>query len=708
MMKILLKTMLFVCLLASETIYAQEVINSPDGNLQLRFELSDRGEPVYQLSYKNKQVICPSKLGLELHKSPDFMEGFKQLAAETVLVDTVWYPVWGQESRIRNNYRELMVLLSQPKVKNRQMRLHFRLFNDGMGFRYEFPKQDILSHFIVREERSEFALSGDHRMYWIPGDYDTNEYPYTFCRMSEMDSLQSVATIFIQDQWPVKSLSTQTPLMMKTDDGLYINIHEAALVNYPAMCLDVDSRTKVLRSHLVPDAAGNKGYLQTECTSPWRTVVVSDKATDILASRLILNLNEPCAYDDVSWIKPVKYIGVWWEYFLGLSKWSYTTSNNVRLNTDYSKLKPHGMHGATTENVKKYIDFAAEHGFDAVLVEGWNIGWERYSFIWKNDNFDYVTPYPDFDVKAVKEYAASKGVKVMMHHETASSVANYERRLDKAFQFMVDNGYNSVKTGYVGAIVPRGEHHDSQWMVGHYEYVVRKAAEYKIMVNSHEAVRPTGLCRTYPNWLAQESARGTEFESISEDGNHPSHTCILPFTRLMGGPMDYTPGILETDISSFGKKKNRKVHTTLVKQLALYMVMYSPLQMAADIPSNYMKYRDAFQFIKDVPVDWEQSIYLEAEPGEYITVARKAKGADKWFVGGITGENSRQAIVSFDFLPASQKYTATIYADGSDAHWDTNPKAYKIITRTVTSKSKIQQYLAPGGGFAMSLKPIIK
>jgi hypothetical protein len=679
-----------------------QTITSPDRNLSLQFTLQD-GVPYYSLTYKGKDVIKTSRLGIEVKDAPSFIKGFTVTGTRQTSADTTWEPVLGEQKTIRNNYNELEVTLTQPDNKGRYIKLRFRLFNDGLGFRYEFPKQEHLSYFIIREEMTEFRLAGDHKIFWIPGDYDTNEYPYTTSKVSEIPAMMEKATVNINAQQPIKAPSVQTPAMMKSPDGLYISLHEAALINYPALCLNVDAKNLTMTAHLVPDAVGNKGYMQTDTQSPWRTIVVSDKATDILASKLILNLNEPTAYKDVSWIKPVKYIGVWWEYFVaGKSTWAYGKENNVKLTDDFSKLTPNGKHGATNTRVKEYIDFAAKHGFDGVLVEGWNIGWEDWIGNWKEEVFDFVTPYPDFDVKMLRDYAASKGVKIIMHHETSASATNYERRLDRAFEFMNENGYNAVKTGYVGQIIPRGEHHDGQWMVNHYIHVAKRAADHKIMVNSHEAVKPTGLHRTYPNWLAQESARGTEFEAMG--GLNPEHTTILPFTRLMGGPMDFTPGIFQTDLSYYGTGSNQRVNTTLAKQLAYYVTMYSPLQMAADLPSNYERFPDAFQFIKDVAVDWDDTYVLEAEPGDYITIARKAKGENEWFVGGITDENARTATVSLSFLPKGKKYKATIYADAKDAHYKTNPQKYEIKTITVTSATNLKQYIAPGGGFAISIK----
>jgi glucan 1,4-alpha-glucosidase len=697
---------LFSSLFFSATLTAQ-TIKSPDGNLSMTFELRSDGVPVYQLTFKGKPVIKPSILGIDTKDVPSFRNGFTITNATQNTVDDSWNPVWGEQKTIRNNYQELLVALTQTQFKGRTINIRFRLFNDGLGFRYEFPQQEQLNYFIIKEEKTEFNLAGDHKVFWIPGDYDTNEYPYTTSKISEIPGLMKKATVQISAQQPIANPSVQTPVMMKSPDGLYINIHEAALVNYPTMALNVIGDSLKLTSHLCPDPVGNKGYVQTDATTPWRTIVVSDKATNILASKMILNLNEPCDYKDVSWIKPVKYVGVWWEYFVsGKSTWAYSTETNVKLTDDFTKFKPNGRHGATNENVRKYIDFAAQHGFDGILVEGWNIGWEDWFGNWKEDVFDFVTPYPDFDVKALNEYAASKGVKIIMHHETSASATNYERRLEDAFEFMNKHGYTAVKTGYVGPIIPRGEHHDSQWMVNHYTHVAKTAADYKIMVNSHEAVRPTGLCRTYPNWIAQESARGTEFEAMG--GLAPEHTTILPFTRLMGGPMDYTPGIFQLDLSKYGTGSNQHVNTTLVKQLAYYVTMYSPLQMAADMPENYNKFPDAFQFIKDVAVDWDDSYVLEAEPGDYVTIARKAKGKDQWFVGSVTDENARTSKINFDFLPRDKKYEATIYADGKDASWNGNQQSYTIRKIKLTSKSKLDQLIAPGGGMAISIREVKK
>ena len=685
--------------------FSQE-LTSPDGNFELKVSLTTNGTPQYQLSYKGKKVIEPSLLGLQLKNTPSMREGFTIEETSTSVVDETWNPVWGKQKTVRNHYKELVMKLVQSDLDGRYIRLRFRLFNDGLAFRYEFPKQSKLNYFVIEEEYSEFALAGDHKIFWIPGDYDTHEYAYTTSKISEIPEKMEEATIYINAQTPIEGLAVQTPSMMKTEDGLYINIHEAALQNYAAMELNVDAKNQVMRSHLVPDAVGNKGYMQTNTHSPWRTIIVSDDARAILASHMIINLNEPTDYEDTSWIKPTKYIGVWWEYFVeGKSTWAYGKETNVKLEDDFSQLTPNGRHGATTTHVKEYVDFAAEHGFDAVLVEGWNIGWEDWIGNWKENVFDFTTPYPDFDVEEVTNYARSKGVKIMMHHETSASATNYERRLDRAFDFMNEYGYTSVKTGYVGQIIPRGEHHDGQWMVNHFSHVAKRAAEYQIMINSHEAVRPTGLHRTYPNWIAQESARGTEFEAMG--GLAPEHASILAFTRLIGGPMDYTPGIFQTDLSYYGDN-NQRVNTTLVKQLAYYVTMYSPLQMAADLPENYRRFPDAFQFIKDVAVDWDNSWYLEAEPGDYVTIARKAKGENEWFVGSMTDENSRTAIIDFSFLPKGKKYIATVYADGKEASFDKNPQSYTIRQFVVTHKSKLKQFIARGGGLAISIKEATK
>ena len=678
-----------------------EDLKSPNGRLVMHFEVDGMGCPVYTLSYKGKPVIKRSRLGLEA-EGFSLREGFQLQKAETATFDETWKPVWGEVSSIRNHYNELAVTLHQPK-DDRTIRIRFRLYDDGLGFRYEFPEQKNLVYFVIKDEYSEFAMAGDHKAFWIPGDYDTQEYDYTESHLSEIRKLMKAAVTFNTSQTPFSPTGVQTALMMKSADGLYINLHEAALVAYPCMSLELDDKTMTFRSWLTPDAQGKKGYMQTPCQSPWRTIMVSDDAREILASKLTLNLNEPCALKDVSWIKPVKYIGVWWEMITGKSTWAYTNDLlSVHIGvTDYTKVKPNGTHAANNDKVRRYIDFAAKHGFDQVLVEGWNIGWEDWFGHSKDYVFDFLTPYPDFDIKALNEYAHSKGVKLMMHHETSASARNYERHMEEAYQLMNKYGYNAVKSGYVGNIIPRGEHHYGQWMINHYLYAVKKAAEHHIMVNAHEAVRPTGLCRTYPNLIGNESARGTEYESFG--GNKPFHTTILPFTRLMGGPMDYTPGIFETRIKNVNPENNSFVHSTLARQLALFVTMYSPLQMAADLPENYERFMDAFQFIKDVAVDWDDSKYLEAEPGRYITVARKAKGTNNWFVGCTASENGHMANISFDFLDPKRKYTATIYADGPTAHYEKNPQAYTIKKMTVTNKSRLTLRAASGGGFAISI-----
>ena len=707
------------------TSHAQEKLSSPDGNLTMSFSLDMQGSPVYELSYKGKTVIKPSKLGFELvqenpNKQTDFewkeqkdttlsdvqtnlYNGFELEKAEFSTFDETWQPVWGEEKEIRNHYNQLTVTLEQSQSE-RIMQIEFRLFNDGLGFRYNFPKQPHLNYFVIKEEHSQFAMTGDHKAFWIPGDYDTQEYDYTTSRLSEIRGLMPKAITPNSSQTPFSPTGVQTSLLMKTDEGLYINLHEAALVDYSCMHLNLNDSTMVFESWLTPDAQGNKGYMQTPCHTPWRTIIVSDDARNILASRLTLNLNEPCKIEDTSWIKPVKYIGIWWDMITGKGSWAYTDEvPSVKLGeTNYAQTQPNGKHSANTENVKRYIDFAAKHGFDQVLVEGWNEGWEDWFGKSKDYVFDFVTPYPDFNVQELKEYAASKGVKLMMHHETSSSARNYERHMDKAYQFMVDNGYNSVKSGYVGDIIPRGEHHYGQWMNNHYLHALKKAADYNIMVNAHEAVRPTGLCRTYPNLIGNESARGTEYEAFG--GNNVDHTTILPFTRLIGGPMDYTPGIFETDCSKMNPNNTSRVRSTLARQLALYVTMYSPLQMAADIPENYERFMDAFQFIKDVPVDWDETIYLEAEPGDYITIARREKGTNNWYVGCTADENGHDTRLNLDFLQPDKQYIATIYADAKDASWDKNPQAYTITQRIVTNRSKLDLHAGSGGGFAISIK----
>lgn len=702
MKAICIKLTCFLLVLSMSSAAMAESITSPNGQLQLNFSVNSQGEPVYELFYKGKAVIKPSKLGLELKNDPGLMNGFTLADTQTSTFDETWEPVWGEVKQIRNHYNEMAVTLDQ-KAQDRNIIIRFRLFDDGLGFRYEFPLQKNLNYFVIKEERTQFAMTGDHKAFWIPGDYDTQEYDFTESKLSEICGLMKSAITGNASQTQFSPTGVQTSLQMKTADGLYINLHEAALVDYSCMHLNLDDKNLIFESWLTPDAVGDKGYMQAPCKSPWRTVIVSDDARDILASKLTLNLNEPCAYEDVSWIKPVKYVGVWWEMIVGKSTWAYTDDlPSVKLGeTDYSKTKPNGRHGANNENVKRYIDFAAAHGFDQVLVEGWNEGWEDWFGHSKDYVFDFVTPYPDFDVKMLNAYAKSKGVKLMMHHETSSSVRNYERHMDKAYRFMVDNGYNAVKSGYVGDIIPRGEHHYGQWMNNHYLYAVKKAADYKICVNGHEAVRPTGLCRTYPNLIGNESARGTEYEAFG--GSKPFHTTLLPFNRLIGGPMDYTPGIFDTKLDFMGDLPHGQVQTTLAKQLALYVTLYSPLQMAADLVENYEKHMDAFQFIKDVAVDWDDSEYIEAEPGDYITVARKAKGTDNWFVGGITDENARTAGFTLDFLTPGKQYVAILYADGKDADYKENPTSYQIKKGIVTNKTKISVWEARSGGFALSL-----
>ena len=683
-------------------------LQSPNGNFVMEFALQNDGTPTYSLNYKSKAVVKPSKLGLELkNDKKSLLNDFTILDTKTTTFDENWTPVWGEVASIRNHYNELAVTLNQ-KGTDRQLLLRFRLFDDGLGFRYEFPSQKNLVYFIIKEEKTQFAMTGDHKAYWISGDYDTQEYDYTTSKLSEIRGLSSKARTENASQTWFSDTGVQTSLMMKSNDGVYINLHEAALINYSLMNLDLDDATMIFESHLTPDAVGDKGYMQTPSQSPWRTIIVSDDVREILSSKMTLNLNEPCKIDDTSWIKPVKYVGVWWEMITGKSSWSYTNDfPAVQLGiTDYSTAKPNGTHAANTAHVKEYIDFAAKHGFDGVLVEGWNQGWEDWFGHAKDYVFDFVTPYPDFDVKGIHDYAKSKGVKMIMHHETSGSTRNYERHLDKAFQFMNDNGYEAVKSGYVGPILPIGEHHYSQSIINHYQYVVEKAADYKIMINAHEAVRPTGICRTYPNMIGNESARGTEFQAFG--GSKPNHVTLLPFTRLIGGPMDYTPGIFEMDIKKFSPNNNSHVNSTLANQLALYVTMYSPLQMAADLIEHYDQFPDAFQFIKDVAVDWSDSKYLEAEPGDYITVARKAKGTNNWFIGNVNGETPRNATISFDFLDKGKKYMATIYADAKEAHYKTNPQAYSIRKIAVTNKSKISQLSAAGGGYAISIVEIKK
>ena len=700
-----MKKLIFGCALLLSALMSQAVgIESPEGKVAVDFSLTGNGVPTYEVKYKGVEVIKPSTLGLELNGANDLMNGFEVVKTSTSSFDETWTPVWGETKTIRNNYNELLVELKQPST-DRLMNLRFRVYDYGVGFRYEFPQQKNLVYFVVKQEKTQFAMTGDHTAWWIAGDFDTQEYDYTESKLTEIRGLMQDAICGNASQTQFSPTGVQTSLQLKTADGLYINIHEAALVDYSCMHLELDDKNLIFTSWLTPDAQGNMAHCQAPCNTPWRTVKVSDDARDMLAQKLILNLNEPCKYADTSWIKPVKYVGVWWEMITGAKDWSYTAElPSVQLDKDdYSKLKPHGRHGATNENVRKFIDFAALHGFDQVLVEGWNIGWEDWFGNTKDYVFDFVTPYPDFDIKALNDYAHSKGVRLMMHHETSSSVRNYERHMEAAYQLMNKYGYNSVKSGYVGNIVPRGEHHYGQWLNNHYLYAITEAAKHKIMVNGHEAVRPTGLCRTYPNLIGNESARGTEYEAFA--GNKPSHTAVLPFTRLQGGPMDYTPGIFEMDLSKVNPNSNGHVNSTLARQLALYVTMYSPLQMAADLPENYNRFLDAFQFIKDVAVDWDDSRYLEAEPAQYIVVARKAKGTDNWFMGCTAGENGHLSTVKLDFLDADKKYIATIYEDAKDAHYRTNPQAYVIRKGVVTAKSALKLKAAPGGGYAISIVP---
>ncbi len=690
--------------LAMSAVISAQELRSPNNQLVMAFSLQRDGVPTYELSYKGKPVIKPSSLGLELkNDSKSLLSDFSIQSNQTATHDSSWEPVWGEVKRIRNHYNELKVTLIQNET-NRQMIIRFRLFDDGLGFRYEFPLQPNLVYFIIKEERTQFAMTGDHTAFWIAGDYDTQEYDYTTSRLSEIRKLSKDAVTPNASQTPFSPTGVQTALMMKTDDGLYINLHEAALINYSCMHLNLDDTNMVFQSWLTPDATGDKGNIQAPTQSPWRTIMVSDDARTILASKITYNLNEPCKIEDTSWIKPMKYMGVWWEMITGKSSWSYTNDlPSVQLGiTDYTKVKPNGTHGATTANVKRYIDFAAEHGFDGLLVEGWNIGWEDWFGHEKDYVFDFITPYPDFNLPEIRDYARQKGVKMVMHHETSGSTRNYERHLDQAFQFMKDNDYDAVKTGYVGPILPKGYYHYDQWTVNHYQYVLEKAAEYKIMINAHEAVRPTGIARTYPNLIGNESARGTEFQAFG--GSKPNHVTLLPFTRLIGGPMDYTPGVFEMDISKLNPTNDSRCNSTLANQLALYVTMYSPLQMAADLPENFSKFLDAFQFIKDVALDWDDSNYIEAEPGQYITVARKAKGKGEWFVGNVNGETPRTSNVSLSFLEAGKTYIATIYADAADAHYKTNPQAYTIRKVVVTSKSRLSQRSAAGGGYAISIE----
>ncbi len=706
-MKNLLRTILFVaaiCLAGKATAAEPIVLNSPNGKLQMTFSLSEKGEPTYMLQYKGKTVIRPSHLGLELKNAHNLQQDFVIKKSITSSFDETWQPVWGETRNIRNHYNEIFVELYQPS-QERGLNIRFRLYDDGLGFRYEFPLSKSLNYFVIKEEHSQFAMSGDNTAWWIPGDYDTQEYNYTESKLSEIRQKLPSSYDNNASQTIAGPTCVQTSLQMKTPDGIYLNLHEAALVDYSCMHLNLDDKNMVFESFLTPDARGDKGYLQAPCKSPWRTIIVSDDARDMLASNLILNLNDPCKLDDTSWIHPVKYAGVWWEMINGMSQWSYTWDlPSVKLDSiDYTKVKTHGKHGANNENVRKYIDFAAENGLDQVLVEGWNIGWEDWFGQEKDYVFDFTTPYPDFDIKALNEYAHSKGVKLIMHHETSGSVRNYERHLEAAYNLMNKYGYDAVKSGYVGNILPRGEHHYGQWMVNHYLYAVKEAAKHHIMVNAHEAVRPTGLCRTYPNLIGNEAARGTEYEAGAS--NNVNHTTILPFTRLQGGPMDYTPGIFEMDMSKMNPGNHSHVNSTLARQLALYVTMYSPLQMAADLVENYRKHMDAFQFIKDVAVDWDESHYLEAEPGQYITVARKAKNSDNWFVGCTSGEKGHTSTLSLNFLDKGRKYKATIYADAKNADYRKNPQAYVISKKTVTATSVLKLKAAPGGGYAISIMP---
>lgn len=678
-----------------------DVVTSPNGIVSIDFQLKN-GIPTYKVDYKGKPVIKESRLGLELRDGKNLMDGFEQLNATTSTFDETWQPVWGEVKEIRNHYNELLAELKQPST-DRYMNIRFRVYDDGVGFRYEFPQQKNLVYFVIKEEHSQFAMTGDHTAWWIPGDYDTQEYDYTESKLSEIRSLLPNAVTSNASQTVFSPTGVQTSLQMKTDEGLYINLHEAALVDYSCTHLNLDDKNLVFESWLTPDADGFKGRLQAPCHSPWRTVMVSDDARDILSSHLILNLNEPCKIEDTSWIKPVKYMGVWWEMIAGGKPWSYTNDiPSVKLGeTDYRKVKSNGNHPANTRNVKKYIDFAAKHGFDQLLVEGWNVGWEDWFGNQKDYVFDFVTPYPDFDIEQLNRYAHDKGIRLMMHHETSGSSRNYERHLEQAYQLMNKYGYTAVKSGYVGNILPYGEHHYGQWMNNHYLYCVVEAAKHKIMVNAHEAVRPTGLCRTYPNLIGNESARGTEYQAFG--GSKTFHTTVLPFTRLQGGPMDYTPGIFEMNISKLNPSNSSHVNATLANQLALYVTMYSPLQMAADLPENYERFMDAFQFIKDVPVDWDNSIYLEAEPGKYVTVARKEKGTNNWFIGSATGDANHQSVISLDFLEKGKNYIATIYADTKDTDYKSNPQSYQIVKGLVNSKNKLKINTVEAGGYAISL-----
>ncbi len=698
-----------------------KVVYSPDRNICVNFDVKD-GIPVYNVFFGDKQVIKDSRLGLELASvkgngefnnfdnkqvanQNSLCDGFSLITSRISSFDETWQPVWGEESSIRNHYNEMAVTLRQEELK-RFIIVRFRVYDDGVGFRYEFPQQPNLTYFVIKEEHTQFAMPGDLTAWWIAGDYDTQEYEFTRSRLSEIRGLFGSKITPNASQEQFSPTGVQTALQLKTDDGIYINLHEAALVDYPCMHLNLDDKNMVFESWLTPDAQGNKGYMQTPCTTPWRTIMIVDDARKVLASRLILNLNEPCKIEDTSWIKPVKYMGVWWELITGKNTWNYTDElPSVKLGeTDYSKLQPNGRHGANNDNVKRYIDFAAANGFDQLLIEGWNEGWEDWFGNSKDYVFDFVTPYPDFDIKMLNDYAHSKGMRLMMHHETSSSARNYERHLEAAYQLMNKYGYNSVKSGYVGNIIPRGEHHYGQWMVNHYQYCLELAAKHHIMLNAHEAVRPTGLCRTWPNLIGNESALGTEYQAFA--GTQPGHTAILPFTRLQGGPMDYTPGIFEMDLATFSPEKDTHVLSTICGQLALYVTLYSPLQMAADLPENYARFMDAFQFIKDVPVDWQRSVYLEAEPMEYVTIARKDKNSDAWYMGSVTGAKPHDSVIKLDFLDKDRKYEATLYVDGKSADYRTNPQSYAITKKKVTAKTTLKLHSAAGGGFAVSIKPL--
>ncbi|TDD98034.1 glycoside hydrolase family 97 protein [Flavobacterium cellulosilyticum] len=698
-----MKYFLSLLLVFAMNIGFSQSIPSPSNKIVVNFKLTANGQPSYSVKYKNKPVILESTLGIKLKDKPALDANFVIDSVKTATFNETWKPVLGEQASIVNHYNEKTIALSQ-KDSHIKMNIIFRVFDEGIAFRYDFPKQKDLNYFIISDEVSQFNLTENNKVFWLPGDFDSQEYAYNETSFSDINT----QAINLNNGIGVKSISgkyvVQSPLMMKSPSGLYLNIFEAAVVNYPIMHLDADVKNNKLTSHLVPNAIGDKAYLQAPCVSPWRTIMISDDARDIVGSKMILNLNDPCKIEDTSYIKPMKYVGIWWEMHVGKSTWDYAGSQNAQ-NSLTQDLLPSGKHGATTENTKRYIDFAAKNGFDGVLVEGWNTGWEDWFGNWKEEVFDFTTPYPDFDIAEVAAYAKSKNVKMIMHHETSGSVANYERHLDRAFDLMKKYDYPAVKSGYVGKIIPRGEFHDGQTMVNHFNFVARRAADYKIMINSHESTRPTGYSRTYPNYIAAEAARGNEFNAWST-GNPPMHETILPFTRLLGGPMDYTPGIFEIKMSYYDKSKTEQVHTTLAKQLALYVTMYSPLQMAADLPENYEKYPDAFQFIKDVAVDWQDSKYLEAEPGDYLTVVRKAKNSEKWFLGAITDENARKSEIKLDFLTKGKKYKAIIYEDAKDADWKTNPIAYKIYTIEVTNKSTIKLNLAPGGGTAISFEPI--